>query len=89
MKAQTTGLKEELFKLKNQNPTPGEPANSLVTGTLCFPIFMGLMRMEALVTGFVVVSDIATGLILLSCSHPLSPTLSKVGTDTYIKQWEQ
>lgn len=81
MRAQTWGLMEELLQLKknkkqNQKPDAGEPANSLMTGMLCFSIFIGLIRMEASVTRFVVVSDILTGLILLSCppSIPLSPS---------------
>lgn len=45
--------------------------------------------MEASVTRFVVVSDILTGLILLSCPSSTPPlTLSKVGTVTHIKKWE-
>lgn len=54
-----------------------------------FFIFIGLIRMEASVTRIVVLSDILTGLILLSCPPSTPPvTLSKVGTVTYIKKWE-
>lgn len=93
MRAQTRGLMEELLRLKNQKqkqkPTAGEPANLLVTGTLCFSIFIGLVRMEASVARIVVVNDILTGLILLSCPTSMPPvTLSKVGTVTYIKKWK-
>lgn len=94
MRAQTQGLMEELLKLKNQKqnqkPTAGEPANSLMmTGTLCLSIFIGLVRMEASVTRIVVVSDILTGLILLSCPPSTPPvTFSKVGTVTYMKKWK-